>query len=67
MDEHEQESGLWPDAQSLLTLVYFLLVLVCVLMAQDTVQKIRVRRSKASAWTSTTTTIRRLYASVFKK
>lgn len=67
MDEQEQEQFQLLDVQSLLTLAYFLLVLVLVLLAQNTAQKIQARRSKASAWTSFMTRIRRLYASESKR
>ena len=67
MDEQEQEQSQLLDVQSLLTLMYFLSVLVCVLVAQDIAQKTRGRKSKASAWTSFTTRMRRLYDSVSKR
>jgi hypothetical protein len=67
MDEHERERLQLLDVQSLLTLLYFLLVLVLALVAQDIGQKTQGRRSKASAWTSFTTRMRRLYGSVSRR
>lgn len=66
-DEQSQEQFQLLDVQSLLTLAYFLLVLAFVLMAESIARRTQARKSKGTVWTSTTTTIRRLYASVFKK